>query len=192
MQIISVYSHNQGIEVIPDRWHQQWAEVHEVIRAVDLSEMRTKISREKTMPGRRLYDPRALNRTFRERFGEFDWRKRRIQMTTQIDLSGVPPEVAELYRPTHRGFREIDFVKENLGIEVQFGKYAFMVYNVLAKMTIFHNRGVIDAGIEIVPMRRLSSEMSTGVSYFEQMKADLEARGIGDLDIPVIVLGIDG
>jgi hypothetical protein len=31
----------------------------------------------------------------------------------------------------------MDFVKEHLGVEVQFGKYAFMVYNVCAKMTIF-------------------------------------------------------
>lgn len=33
-------------------------------------------------------------------------------------------------------FRDMDFVKERLGVEVQFGKYAFMVYNVCAKMTI--------------------------------------------------------
>ena len=32
----------------------------------------------------------------------------------------------------------MDFVKNKLGIEVQFGKYAFMVYNVYAKITIFH------------------------------------------------------
>ena len=34
-------------------------------------------------------------------------------------------------------------------------------------------------------------EMSTGVSYFAPMKADLESRGVADLDIPVLVLGID-
>ena len=52
-------------------------------------------------------------------------------------------------------YREIDFLKERLGIEVQFGKYAFMVYNVCAKMTIFRNLGYIDAGIEIVPVKSL-------------------------------------
>lgn len=30
-------------------------------------------------------------------------------------------------------FREIDFVKNRVGVEVQFGKYSFMVYNVCAK-----------------------------------------------------------
>ncbi len=65
-------------------------------------------------------------------------------------LTYIPAE------PSHvKPFREMDFVKPGikLGIEVQFGKYAFMVYNVCAKMTIFRNLGVIDTGIEIVPVK---------------------------------------
>jgi hypothetical protein len=89
-------------------------------------------------------------------------------------------------------FREKDFVKGKLGVEVQLGKYAFMVYNVCAKMTIFHNAGIINAGIEIVPMKELADEMSTGVSYFEQIVWDLENRGVADIDIPVLIVGIKG
>jgi hypothetical protein len=91
----------------------------------------------------------------------------------------------------HRAFREMDFVKNRLGIVVQFGKYAFMAYNVSAKMTIFHNHNVIGSGIEIVPTKRMADQMSTGFSYFEQIKWDLENRGVADNDIPVIVRGID-
>lgn len=85
----------------------------------------------------------------------------------------------------------MDFVKEKLGVEVQFGKYAFMVYNVCAKMTIFRNLGVIDMGVEIVPVKQFADEMSTGVSYFEQFVWDLKNRGVSDIDIPVLILGID-
>jgi hypothetical protein len=74
---------------------------------------------------------------------------------------------------------------------VQFGKYAFMVYNVCAKMTIFKNLKFIDHGIEIVPVKAFAEEMSTGVSYFEQFIWDLESRGVADIDIPVMILGID-
>ena len=88
-------------------------------------------------------------------------------------------------------FREMDFVKDKLGVEVQFGKYSFMVYNVAAKMTIFHNLGHIDTGVEIVPVKAFASQMSSGVSYFEQFVWDLEARGTSNIDIPVLVLGID-
>lgn len=34
-------------------------------------------------------------------------------------------------------FRDMDFVKNKLGVEVQFGRFASMVYDVCAKMTIF-------------------------------------------------------
>jgi hypothetical protein len=91
----------------------------------------------------------------------------------------------------HIGFREMDAVKNKLGVEVQFGKYAFMIYNVAAKMTIFAKRGIIDSGIEIVPMLSLANEMSSGVSYFEQIKTDLECRGVSNIDIPILILGVD-
>jgi len=57
-------------------------------------------------------------------------------------------------------------------------------------MTIFHNLGVIDVGIEIVPIKSFADEMSTGVSNFEQFVWDLEHRGIADIDIPVLVIGV--
>ena len=66
-----------------------------------------------------------------------------------------------------------------------------MVYNVCAKMTIFSNMGVIDTGIEIVPVKRFADEMSTGVSYFEQFAWDLHHRGESNIDIPVLILGVD-
>lgn len=62
-----------------------------------------------------------------------------------------------------------------------------MVYNVAAKMTIFKNLKHINTGIEIVPVKALADEMSSGVSYFEQFVWDLEQRGISDIDIPVNV-----
>jgi hypothetical protein len=58
-------------------------------------------------------------------------------------------------------------------------------------MTIFRNLGHIDCGIEIVPIKAFADEMSTGVSYFEQFVWDLENRGTADIDIPVLILGID-
>jgi hypothetical protein len=65
-----------------------------------------------------------------------------------------------------------------------------MVYNVCAKMTIFNKMDIIDAGVEIVPVKSFADEMSTGVSYFEQFVWDLEHRGVADIDIPVLILGV--
>lgn len=81
-------------------------------------------------------------------------------------------------------------MKNRLGVGIQLDKYASVVYDVCAKMTIFRNEGVIDAGIEIVPLKEMADEMSTGVSYFEQFVWDLEHRGVADIDIPVLILGV--
>ncbi len=45
-------------------------------------------------------------------------------------------------------------------------------------------------GVEIVPLKELADEMSTGVSYFEQFVWDLEQRGVADIDAPVLIFGI--
>ena len=84
----------------------------------------------------------------------------------------------------------MDFMKNKVGVEIQFGKYAFMAYNVCAKMSIFSNLGYIEGGIEVVSLKQFAEEMSTGVSYFEQIVWDLETRGVANIDIPVLVLGI--
>lgn len=187
MIIAGIYSFNHGQEALTCRYPTELEEVKQVIAAVDGIKCKTKTSREKTMPGRTLYSPRALNKAFVQEFGVRGWKKHQVQCdySTEYYVPGFIPN------DFSRGaFREIDFVKNRVGVEVQFGKYAFMVYNVCAKMTIFHNLGVIDAGIEIVPIKRLTEEMSTGVSYFEQFVWDLEHRGVADIDIPVLVLGV--
>lgn len=139
------------------------------------------------MSGRKLYNPKELNKAFTEEFARQNWKRHRIKCTYSSKY------YTENFHPAEQpksAFREIDFVKNRLGVEVQFGKYAFMVYNVCAKMTIFHKSNVIDAGIEIVPVKTFADKMSTGVSYFEQFVWDLETRGVSNIDIPVLVLGI--
>jgi len=181
MEIVAEYSFNGGKEYIEREHPHELEELKDIISKVDGTRFKTKISKEKTMPGKKLYNPKELNDEFRRLLEEKGWRRARITVKTFV------PEIGR----EHKGFREMDAVKNRLGVEVQFGKYAFMVYNVAAKMTIFSKQGVIDSGIEIVPMLSLASQMSTGVSYFEQIKTDLEYRGTSNIDIPVLVLGID-
>lgn len=181
MIIVAKYSHKEGEEFLQLRHRAELKEVEEIITSIDATKCKTKVSREKTMKGKVLYSPKKLNNEFMKKFYEKGWIKERIEMITRV------PEIGSL----HKGFREMDVVKNEVGVEVQFGKYAFMVYNILAKMTIFAKQGIIECGIEIVPMLSMANEMSTGVSYFEQVKSDLEYRGVSNIDIPVLVLGVD-
>lgn len=188
MKIVGIYSFNKGKETIDQKYSKLLKEVETVIGKISALKAKTKKSKEKTMPGKMLFNPKALNKAFKDEFAKFGWQDQRVscEYPTQYYSSTYKP-----VKLNKGAFREIDFVKEKLGIEVQFGKYAFMVYNVCAKMTIFNKLGFIDAGIEIVPIKKFAEQMSTGVSYFEQFVWDLEHRGVSDIDIPVLILGID-
>jgi hypothetical protein len=188
MRVAGYYSFNKGRSYVEERYAAQLREIVDCIHAVDATACKTKESNEKTMPGRILYSPVAFNKQFKDILIPEGWSSVRVfcDYSTDYYADGYTP------RPLRRGaFREMDFVKDRLGVEVQFGKYSFMVYNVAAKMTIFRNLGHIEAGIEIVPVKALAENMSSGVSYFEQFVWDLEARGIADIDVPVLIIGID-
>lgn len=191
MRIAGMYSFNKGKEVITQQHRSELEEVLQVIEAVDAENCKTKISKEKTMRDRMLYSPPALNHAFKEQFTSRDWVNHKViaEYSKEYYVPGYTPRVRNGRESAP--FRDMDFVKNKLGVEVQFGKYSFMVYNVCAKMTIFAKLDVIDCGVEIVPVKAFAEEMSTGVSYFEQFVWDLEHRGVSDIDIPVLILGID-
>ncbi|HMF57499.1 MAG TPA: BglII/BstYI family type II restriction endonuclease [Pyrinomonadaceae bacterium] len=188
MRLAALYSFKNGLDEITKRYSHLLAEIKAAIAAVDASKARTKLSREKTKVGRMLYSPVAFNKAFQKELYPKGWNN------LSIDCEYPTTHYLEDYeiRSSLKGaFRDMDFVKDRLGVEVQFGKYSFMVYNVCAKMTIFRNLNFIDYGIEIVPVKALALEMSSGVSYFEQFVWDLESRGVADIDFPVLILGID-
>lgn len=188
MRIAAVYSFKSGKEEVARRYPHLLTEVNEAVKAVDATQHKTKISKEKTMSGHTLYSPVGINDSFKAEFAKRRWQPVKVYCNYPTDYYADDYDIRKSIKGA---FREMDFVKEKLGVEIQFGKYAFMVYNVCAKMTIFRNLGHIDCGIEIVPVKALALEMSSGVSYFEQFVWDLQQRGVADIDIPVLILGID-
>lgn len=188
MRLAAQFSFNNGFEEVSSRYPLLLAEITDAVRAIDATLARTKVSREKTMHGQTLYSPVALNAAFKGQLYPKGWKNLKVACDYPTEYYLEDYE----HRASIKGaFRDMDFVKDRLGVEVQFGKYSFMVYNVCAKMTIFHNLGHIDCGVEIVPVKTLALEMSSGVSYFEQFVWDLSQRGVADIDIPVLILGID-
>ncbi|OHC00956.1 MAG: restriction endonuclease [Planctomycetes bacterium RIFCSPLOWO2_12_FULL_39_13] len=188
MIIAGTYSFKNGKKYITQKYLHLLQEVTDVIEKVNAEKCKIKKSKEKTMPGKMLYSPSQLNKEFKKQFSPLQWTNKKVHCAYSDKF--YSKKYAHESLPQN-AYRDMDFVKSSLGVEVQFGKYSFMVYNVCAKMTIFHNLGFIKAGIEIVPVKKLASEMSTGVSYFEQFVWDLEQRGSADIDIPVLILGVD-
>lgn len=189
MIIAGRFSFNNGENIVNDQFPHLLSEIKECIESVDATLFRTKQSNEQSRQGQLLFDPRSLNAAYKVVFTQRGWASHRVMCDYPQEFYTLDYEPR--YPSSRSAFREMDFVKESLGVEVQFGKYAFMVYNVCAKMTIFRNLEVISAGVEIVPIRQFAHEMSTGVSYFEQFVWDLQQRGVADIDVPVLILGVD-
>lgn len=88
-------------------------------------------------------------------------------------------------------YNQTDFVKNRVAIEVQFGKYSFVAYDVFVKHLAFYVGDKIDVGIEILPMKTLQSEMSSGVSYYEGELYNVVRQGRGVPAVPLIIIGIE-
>jgi len=181
MKVVYEYSHLGGTEILQVRYPALSREIYEVI--ADVAARRTKVSREKTMRGRELYSPKDMNRQFRQAFAARGYRELRDTYTIALPNYSVTIPGA---------FKQIDFVKGKVLAEVQFGKYAFMFYD-MAKFQYFFNENKADVGVEIVPCHGLHKQMSTGVSYGEQLVYDIERlkRHFPAVPVKVILIDVD-
>ncbi len=180
MRKIYEYSHLGGLEILRLRYPEIEKEIDEVIEEVGTPK-KTKVSKEKTMKGRLLYSPKDMNTRFKSAFRSRGYK----ELKDEYDIS-IPN-----YPLTIKGaFKQIDFVKDRVLVEVQFGKYPFMFYDV-AKFQYFFNENKADVGVEIVPCQPLKKQMSTGVSYGEQLVYDIERLKRHFPSVPVKVILID-
>jgi hypothetical protein len=190
MIIGGIYSFNNSQAIIEKEHPGELAEIFEIIRTVGSISRKTIARVEKTIVYNLLFDPSMLTELFKKKFEERSWTS-----DTRIVCNYSADFYTSEYTPSavlQNAYREMDFIKNRLGVEIQFDKLTPLGYHGCAKMTIFHNEGLIDVGVEIVPLKELAIEMSTGVSYFEQFVWDLEHRGVSEIDIPVLILGIAG
>ena len=87
-------------------------------------------------------------------------------------------------------YNQTDFVKERVAIEVQFGKYSFVAYDLFVKHLAFYVGDKTDVGIEILPMKSLQACMSSGVAYYEGELYNVIRQGRGVPAVPLVILGI--
>jgi hypothetical protein len=181
MKVVYEYSHLGGSEILKVRYPQIEDEIYEVIRSIKGN--RSKESKEKTKMGKMLYSPVDMNQQFLQEFQNRRYEELRDTYTIQIPNSEVLIPGA---------FKQIDFAKQKVLVEVQFGKYAFMFYD-MAKFQYFFNENKADVGVEIVPCHNLHSQMSSGVSYGEQLVYDIERlkRHFPAVPIKIMLLDID-
>jgi len=193
-----------GIETIDVFVHHNdiYKEIVDVIHILNADKFRTKVSKEKTMKGRLLYNPDELNRELKRLFKQKSWNDVRYSYYVTTDHS-IMQELITLPLEKQKEFliekgvsspiysyKQTDFVKESIAIEVQFGKYAFVAYDLFVKHLLFYSGGVINVGIEILPMKSMQSEMSTGIAYYEGEVYNVLRHGRNNPPVPLLIIGI--
>lgn len=201
MQIVQFYSHLNGFEYLKYHRPHIWDNLEAVIDGVDAEKCRTKASAEARKEGRTLYSPVDMNKEFSYLFQKNGWSERRVtnwlaEDTSLLrDIMRMEPD-QQKQRIIDQGlepimtYNQTDFVKDRVAVEVQFGKYAFVAHDLFVKHMSFFIADDIDVGIEIVPMKSMEREMSSGVPYYERDLFNLMRQGRGIPAVPIILVGV--
>lgn len=201
MQIVEYYSHLNGLEYLMVHKKALWEEIQQVIQEIDANKCRTKISKEKTMKGKKLFSPVDMNKSFKKELSKLKWNESRvsywvtknaqlIRKTLQLDTAEQKIEIVNSGEEAIFSYNQTDFVKDRIAVEVQFGKYSFVAYDLFVKHLAFYIKDQIDVGIEILPMKSLQTEMSSGVAYYEGELYNIIRQGRGVPAVPLVIIGI--
>ena len=202
MRIVEKYSHLNGLEYLLVHKPELWQEIQKVIQGVDGIACKTKVSKEKTKKGQLLYSPVELNKSFKRLLEEKGWTESRvsywvtkdeklIRKTLTMSPEQQKEEIKQAGSSPISSYNQTDFVKDRVAIEVQFGKYSFVAYDLFVKHLAFYVGDKIDVGIEILPMKQLQSQMSSGVSYYEGELYNVIRQGRGVPAVPLVIVGIE-
>lgn len=203
MKIKQKYSHLNGEEYLMVHHNNLYKEIKNVIKNIDANILKTKVSKEKRKVGNNLFSPIEINKTFEKRFSNLNWKESRYNyyITLNRDLmeKTISMNVKEQKKfliengeknPIY-SYNQTDFVKEKIAVEVQFGKYAFVAYDLFVKHMLFYSGGVINLGVEILPTKKMQCQMSSGIAYYEGEVYNVMRQGRNSPPVPLLILGIE-
>jgi hypothetical protein len=201
MNTIQTYSHQYAEELIRKSHPDLLTEIMEIIRSIDAAATKTKPGKPGT--GKMLYDPKMVSKAIEKEFFSHAWKSCRHGHYVTLNrnlmeetLSMLPAEQKEFLLskgekdPLYR-FCEVDFMKEKLSVEVQFGKHPSVVTDLFIKHTLFYTAGLTEAAVEILPTRNMAGEMSPGTAFFEAEVFNLMRQGKDCPVVPLLILGVE-
>lgn len=202
MRISATYSHINGLEYLLVHNPEVWSELQAIVAAIDAQTCVGQVPPDRSSQESICFDAGELYRQFSELLKTYGWNKREIDYWNTRDVrlarQTVELQASEQKRvislaggtpiPAHL---QSDFVKGRVATEVQFRKYSLVAYDLFVKHLAFYVGDQIDVGVEILPMKTLQSEMSSGVPYYEGELYNVVRQGRGVPSVPLIIVGIE-
>ena len=202
MKIAYEYSHLNGLEYLVVHKPDLLKEIRDAMWQIDANN-HFKKSREKTKHGKILYDQKAINKAFESVLFPLGWKSVVTNYYVANDIDTIRRTIAirdsqeqkkaieNLGHMPIRTNNQVDFVKDRVAVEIQFGKYFSVAYDLHVKHTFFFLRDDIDVGIEILPTQRMRIKMDTGIAWFENEVANVIREGRNNPSVPIYMIGIE-
>jgi hypothetical protein len=201
MRIVEHYSHLNGLEYLLVHKPKLWDEIKRIVMEVDANAYRVKVSKEKTKTGKVLFSPGHLNKAFAEAFADEKWKPQTtrywvtddvqlIRKTLSMSAKEQKEEIEASGKRPILSYNQTDFVKDRVAVEVQFGKYAFVAYDLFVKHMAFYVGNAIDVGVEILAMKEMQDHMSSGPGYYEGELYNVIRQGRGVPAVPLILIDV--
>ena len=203
MKIAQKYSHLNGEEYLIVHHKKLYGEIQEIVKSVDADILKTKISKEKTKIGRKLYSPKEINKSLGLHFSMYNWKESRYKYYITLNRELMEKSIAMHAKEQKEflidhgekdpifSYNQTDFVKDKIAVEVQFGKYPFVAYDLFVKHMLFYSGGVINLGIEVLPTKKMQEQMSSGIAYFEGEVYNVMRQGRNNPPVPLLILGVE-
>lgn len=202
MKVAQKYSHLNGEEWLIVHEEECYQEILNVINSIDAENCRTKISREKGRKGKALYSPIDLNSEFDRQLRKLGWESNRysyyiahnlkqMEAMAYLSLSEQKEYLRGLGANVIYSYNQIDHVKNRIAVEVQFGKYSFVAYDIFVKHLAFYTGRITNVGIEILPTKSMQQEMSSGIAYYEGELHNILRHGRGSPSVPLVLIGLE-
>ena len=202
MKYDKIYNHLNAKEYLIVNHPELWDEILQAIASIDAGKF-LKYSKDRTKKGEVLYSQKDINDEFKRLLYPKGWRS----VETPYYVTDDPDVVKELVKINDKDKQkqflddnknvalstknQVDFVKDKIAIEVQFGKYFSVAYDLHVKHTFFYSLGTINVGIEIIPTHEFMLRMDGGVSWWENEITNVMREGRSNPSVPIVVIGIE-
>lgn len=202
MLIKKRYNHLNAREYLLVNKSAQLEEIERAIKSVDANQF-TKVSKDKKRLGQTLYKQSEINKALKNILTNSGWKSLKTYYYVADDVN-IEKQIVRIkdkkkqkefiINSGHEAYstnNQVDFVKDRIAVEVQFGKYFSVAYDLHVKHTFFFLMDDIDVGIEIIPTKAMMQKMDTGVSWFENEVANVIREGRSNPSVPILILGIE-
>ena len=201
MRIVEIYSHLNGVEFLSIRRPSLWREIKDRIEGLDISDCARTVlsSNDHLLQGQ--FSPTSVKDALNNRFEDLGWRKRAARFWVANDAE-LTRTVARMPVETQRrtikfqgaepisSLLEVDHYKDRVAVQVQFDNPSKVAHDIYLTYMNFYGAGLIDVGIQVLAMKELETQMSSGVPYYERDLLNIIRQGRGVPAVPLVLMGI--